>query len=57
MPTDIIASIKRRQTQRLRSAHEETFLLIVPVVFGLLTMVLSIRSPAFAAVVICVGLQ
>lgn len=57
MPTDILAVMTQRQAQRSWAAQEEAWLLIVPVLICLLTVALSIRSPAFAAIVICVGMQ
>lgn len=57
MPTDILAVIKQRRAERFWATQEEAFILVVPALFGALTMALSIRCPAFAAIVIWAGLQ
>jgi hypothetical protein len=46
MPTDIAAAMRRRASERM---HESATVLLVPVLMCILTVAMSLGSPAFAA--------
>lgn len=57
MPTDLAMAIGRRRDRRLSAAREEALVLLVPVLVGIISALLALRSPAVACALIWVGLQ
>ena len=57
MPTDLAVAIARRRAERAFATQDEVFVLLAPVLFGTVSALLAIRSPAIACALILVGLQ
>jgi hypothetical protein len=57
MPTDLAAAIGRRTAEDVSAAQDEKLALLLPALFGFISVLLAVRSPAVAAALILVGLQ
>ena len=57
MPTDLAIAIEQRRAERVFATQDDLLVLLAPVLFGILSMLLAIRSPAIACALILVGLQ
>jgi hypothetical protein len=56
MPTDLSVAIERKAALRLQLQREEfSGVLLIPLIICILTMIMAIGSPSFAAAVIISG--
>ena len=58
MPTDLLAAIARKaELRRELQWKERRDVLLVPLIMALVTMILAVGSPSFAAALITTGLN
>ncbi len=58
MPTDVLAAlVAKRAADRKAAADQRAFLLLIPTIFRLASIIFAISSPTFAAAVAAIGLE
>jgi hypothetical protein len=57
MPTDLSFALGQRRAESRFAVQDEIILLLVPALFGLVSVLLAVRNPAFACALILGGLQ
>lgn len=57
MPTDVSLARGRWRAERLIVAHDEILMLLALALFGFLSALMAVRSPAIASALILAGLQ
>ncbi len=58
MPTDVLAAlVAKRVAERKAAADERAFVLLMPMIVCLASIIFAITSPTFAAAVAAIGLE
>ncbi len=58
MPTDVLAAlVAKRAAERKAAADQRAFLLLIPMIVCLASIIFAITSPTFAAAVAAIGLE